>query len=108
MTGRASRRRAGMRRNKTAVWYERSRVGTLIRASDGGISFSYDPSWRASETAFPVASALPLTQETWKGDPVFAAFDNLLPYAEGDLREKIAARVGAAGKDVFPLLSALG
>lgn len=108
MTGRAARGRAGMRRNKTAVWYERSRVGTLIRASDGGISFSYDPSWLASETAFPVASALPLTQETWRGDPVLAAFDNLLPDAEGDLREKIAARVGAAGKDVFSLLSALG
>jgi serine/threonine-protein kinase HipA len=105
---RAARRPAGIRRTKTAVWYERSRVGMLIKASDGGISFSYDPSWRASEAAFPVASALPLTQETWKGDPVIAAFDNLLPDAEGELREKIAARVGAAGKDVFSLLSALG
>lgn len=106
--GRAARRRAGVRRNTTAVWYERTPVGTLIRASDGGISFSYDPTWLASETAFPVASALPLTQESWKGDPVIAAFDNLLPDAEGELREKIAARVGAAGKDVFSLLSALG
>lgn len=108
MMRRAARMSAGTRRTKTAVWYERSRVGMLIKASDGGISFSYDPSWRASEAAFPVASALPLTQETWKGDPVIAAFDNLLPDAEGELREKIAARVGAAGKDVFSLLSALG
>jgi HipA-like protein len=58
--------------------------------------------------AFPVASVLPLTQADWKGDPVIAAFDNLLPDAEGELREKIAARVGAEGKDVFSLLSALG
>ena len=36
MTGRAARLRAGIQRNKTAVWYERSRVGMLIRASDGG------------------------------------------------------------------------
>lgn len=108
MMRRAARRPAGIRRTKTAVWYERSRVGMLIKASDGGISFSYDPSWRASETAFPVTSALPLTEEIWKGTPVIAAFDNLLPDAEGELREKIAARVGAAGKDVFSLLSALG
>lgn len=106
--GRAARGQAGRGRNTTAVWFERSRVGSLIRAADGGIRFAYDPSWLASDQAFPVASALPLTQQTWKGAPVIAAFDNLLPDAEGALREKIAARVGAAGKDVFSLLSALG
>lgn len=100
--------RAATRRSKTAVWYERSRVGLLVRATDGAISFSYDPAWLALDTAFPVASALPLTQADWKGDPVIAAFDNLLPDAEGELREKIAARVGAAGQDVFSLLSVLG
>ena len=56
--------------------------------------------WRP-EAAFPVASALPLTKLKWQGDPVIAAFDNLLPDAEGELRENIAARVGAQGKDVF-------
>ena len=106
--GRLMRRRAGVQRSKTAVWYERTRVGTLTQANDGGIGFSYDPSWLASATAFPVASALPLTQETWKGAPVVATFDNLLPDAEGELRARIAARVGAAGRDVFSLLSALG
>ena len=102
------RRRAGIRRSRTAVWYERTRVGTLIKATDGGVAFSYDPAWLASDLAFPVASVLPLTQADWKGDPVIAAFDNLLPDTEGELREKIAARVGAEGKDVFSLLSALG
>jgi serine/threonine-protein kinase HipA len=105
---RLARRRAGIRRSKTAVWYERTRVGTLIKDTDGGIAFSYDPAWLASDLAFPVASVLPLTQGDWKGDPVIAAFDNLLPDAEGELREKIAERVGAEGKDVFSLLSALG
>jgi serine/threonine-protein kinase HipA len=84
---RTVRRRPGIRRNKTVVWFERAHVGTLTKASDGGISFSYDPAWLAAETAFPVASALPLTQADWKGDPVVAAFDNLLPDAEGELRE---------------------
>ena len=55
-----------------------------------------------------MASALPLLKARWQGDPVVAAFDNLLTDAEGELREKIAARVGAQGKDVFSLLSVLG
>lgn len=105
---RTPRGRHGIRRNKTAVWYDRARVGTLIRATDGGVSFTYDASWLTSDTAFPVASALPLTQGAWQGDPVIAAFDNLLPDAEGELREKIATRIGAPGKDVFSLLSLLG
>lgn len=96
------------RQSKTVLWYERSKVGTLMRATDGAISFTYEPSWLASDTAFPVASALPLSKAKWHGDPVVAAFDNLLPDAEGELREKIAARVGAPGKDVFSLLSVLG
>jgi len=102
--------RAGRRtrQSKTAVWYGRSKVGTLTRATDGAIAFTYDPAWLASEAAFPVASALPLSKLKWQGDPVIAAFDNLLPDAEGELREKIAARVGAQGKDVFSLLSVLG
>ena len=78
---RLARRRAGIRRSKTAVWYERTRVGTLTKATDGGVAFSYDPGWLASDMAFPVASVLPLTQADWKGDPVIAAFDNLLPDA---------------------------
>ncbi|MCC5960163.1 MAG: type II toxin-antitoxin system HipA family toxin [Rhodobacteraceae bacterium] len=102
--------RAGRRtrQSKTAVWYERSKVGTLTRATDGAISFAYEPTWLVSDTAFPVASALPLSKAKWQGDPVVAAFDNLLPDSEGELREKIAARVGAPGKDAFSLLSVLG
>lgn len=101
-------RRRGTRRNETAVWYEREQVGTLIKATDGGISFTYEATWLNADMAFPVASSLPLTQKTWRGDPVIAAFDNLLPDAEGELREKIATRIGAPGKDVFSLLSILG
>ncbi|MCA0206010.1 MAG: type II toxin-antitoxin system HipA family toxin [Proteobacteria bacterium] len=96
------------RQSTTAVWCETAKVGTLTRATDGAISFTYEPAWLVSDAAFPVASALPLSKASWQGDPVVAAFDNLLPDAEGELRERIAARVGAQGKDVFSLLSALG
>lgn len=105
---RSVRGRQGTRRSKTGVWYGRVQVGTLIRATDGGISFTYASSWLESEKAFPVASILPLTQGSWRGEPVVAAFENLLPDAEGDLREKIAERVGSSGQDVFSLLSVLG
>ncbi|WP_071795579.1 HipA domain-containing protein [Natronohydrobacter thiooxidans] len=102
--------RAGRRadHSKTAVWYERSRVGTLTRGTAAVIGFTYDLAWLSSNTAFPVASALPLSKAKWQGDLVAAAFDNLLPDAEGELREKIAARLDAQGKDVFSLLSVLG
>lgn len=100
--------RRGPRRQQTAVWYERTRVGTLTRGTDGAVGFDYDADWMASDLAFPVASALPLTRARWQGEAVVAAFDNLLPDAEGELRERIASRIGAPGKDVFSLLSVLG
>ena len=105
---RRTRDRQSARRTKTSVWYDRTRVGTLIKETDGGISFTYATSWTQNDDAFPVASVLSLTTKIWRGDPVIAAFDNLLPDAEGELRAKIAERIGAPGKDVFSLLSVLG
>jgi serine/threonine-protein kinase HipA len=105
---RRTRGRLSAQRTKTSVWYDRARVGTLIKETDGGISFTYAASWTQNADAFPVASVLSLTKAVWHGDPVIAAFDNLLPDAEGELRAKIAERIGAPGKDVFSLLSILG
>ena len=105
---RRQRARPGARQNKTGVWYGHNLVGTLVKAADGGIGFSYAPTWLSNEEAFPVASILPLVQGAQRGDLVFAAFDNLLPDAEGELRAKIAERVAAPDKDVFSLLSVLG
>ena len=45
---RIARPTRGTRQSKTAVWYERSRVGTPTRATDGAISFVYDPAWLVS------------------------------------------------------------
>ncbi|QEU10484.1 HipA domain-containing protein [Paracoccus yeei] len=105
---RRQRARPGARQNKTGVWYGHNLVGTLVKAADGGIGFSYAPTWLSNEEAFPVASILPLVQGAQRGDLVLAAFDNLLPDAEGELRAKIAERVAAPDKDVFSLLSVLG
>lgn len=105
---RRQRVRQGARQARTGVWHGHILVGTLVKAADGGIGFSYSPAWLASEDAFPVASVLPLVQGAQRGDLVLAAFDNLLPDAEGELRAKITERVAAPDKDVFSLLSVLG
>lgn len=105
---RRQRARQGARQSKTSVWHERNLVGTLVTTPDGGIGFSYASAWLTNADAFPVASVLSLVKGSQRRDLVFAAFDNLLPDAEGELRAKIAERVAAAGKDVFSLLSVLG
>ena len=96
------------RQTRLSVWYEHSRVGTLRKAADGGMEFSYDPAWIGAPGAFPVTSALPLSDRTFRGAVAFSAFDNLLPDSEGELRPRIAERIAAAGTDVHSLLAALG
>lgn len=101
-------RRPPPRRSKTVVWHGRDRVGTLTKSTDGAIAFAYDDRWLTHSGHFPIATSLSLFQQKWQGDIVMAVFDNLLPDAEGDLRAKIAERIGAPGRDVFSLLSELG
>lgn len=82
-------------------------VGQLSRQTSGAIAFRYDPDWLAWEHAVPVSLSLPLRETPYRGDPVIAVFDNLLPDSE-PIRRRVAERVGAAGTDSFSLLSALG
>lgn len=82
-------------------------VGRLLKESSGAISFQYDESWLASESPLPVSLSLPLREDAYKGDPVIAVFDNLLPDSE-TLRRLVAEKVGAAGVDSFSLLSQIG
>lgn len=102
------RQRRPARQPPLGVWYETQRVGTLRKGADGSMDFSYDLSWLGAPGAFPVTSALALSERTYRGAAAFAAFDNLLPDAEGSLRSRIAARIAAAGADVQSLLAALG
>lgn len=84
-------------RQRRTVWYERSKVGTLTRGTDGAISDTYDPSWLSSDTAFPVASALPLSKAKWQRASVVAAFENLLPDAGGRTARNDRCAGGARG-----------
>lgn len=82
-------------------------VGYLNKAPSGAISFQYDQSWLDWRHALPVSLSLPLAEEPYRGAPVAAVFENLLPDFE-PLRRRVAEKVGAAGTDAYSLLAAIG
>jgi len=48
-----------------------------------------------------------LREDAWRGEPVAAVFENLLPDSIA-LRQRVAEKVGAAGYDAYSLLAAIG
>ncbi len=82
-------------------------VGRLLREPSGAIEFQYDGSWIAWPKAFPISLSLPLRDDPWRGAPVAAVFENLLPDSDA-LRRRVAERVGAEGTDAYSLLAAIG
>lgn len=82
-------------------------VGTLRKEASGAVEFRYDEAWLAWEHALPVSLSLPLREEAWRGAPVTAVFENLLPDSDA-LRRRVAERVGAQGTDAVSLLAAIG
>lgn len=82
-------------------------VGHLARTRAGAISFRYAPDWLSRDNALPISLSLPLSDETYRGDPVLFVIENLLP-DNLDIREQISAKTGAAGKDAYSILSVIG
>jgi serine/threonine-protein kinase HipA len=82
-------------------------VGHLGKAVSGAIDFRYNQSWLEWEHALPVSLSLPLREDAYRGEPVIAVFDNLLPDSDA-LRRRVAEKVGAAGIDAYSLLTAIG
>lgn len=68
------------------VYLNNRRVGTLRRDSGGAISFDYHDDWLAWSPAMPISLSLPLRETAYRGAPVAAVFDNLLPDSEALLR----------------------
>ncbi|MCM0605513.1 MAG: type II toxin-antitoxin system HipA family toxin [Xanthomonadaceae bacterium] len=82
-------------------------VGTLIRKSNGAISFEYASTWLEREYPIPISRQLPLQEKPFSDARVRTYFDNLLP-DDLRVREKLAAQSKAGSAQVFDLLSALG
>lgn len=96
------------RRHPPLRVYQNDRlVGHLLKESSGAIGFRYDREWLDRGKAFPVSLSLPLREDPWRGEPVAAVFENLLPDS-GALRKRVAEKVGAAGYDAYSLLAAIG
>lgn len=81
--------------------------GRLEKQSGGAISFQYDQTWLDWRSAFPVSLSLPLQESAWRGEPVVAVFDNLLP-DNAYVRRQVAERTGAKGADAYSLLEQIG
>lgn len=98
---------ARSRTQRLNVFLNARKVGLLEQASNGAISFAYDPDWLNWENAMPVSISIPLSDETRRGYTVVNVFENLLPDAER-VRRNVAESLGAEGVDAFSLLAVIG
>lgn len=89
------------------VYLNNRLVGQLNKQPSGATKFTYDENWLNWEHAFPVSLSLPLREDAYRGEPVIAVFDNLLPDSDL-LRRRVAEKVGARGTDAYSLLAAIG
>jgi serine/threonine-protein kinase HipA len=100
-----------MARSKThprlSVFQNGQIVGYLSKQPSGAVEFIYADEWLFNERAYPVSLSLPLREDAFKGAPVLAVFENLLPDSES-LRSRVAEKVGADGTDAYSLLTQIG
>lgn len=82
-------------------------LGRLERETSGAVSFQYAESWLDWEHAFAASLSLPLRKAAYRGAPVVAVFDNLLP-DNAEIRRRVAERTGAEGIDPYSLLARIG
>ncbi|MFY2824190.1 HipA N-terminal domain-containing protein [Ruegeria sp. MALMAid1280] len=86
------------------VYLNNRRVGTLTREPSGGIVEAYGANWLDWEHALPLFLSLPLREMPYRGEPVSAVFENLLPDTD-KLRRFVAEKVGARGTDAYSILT---
>jgi serine/threonine-protein kinase HipA len=82
-------------------------VGELIQSSAGAMSFQYAKEWIQEFPDYGISLSLPVQEAPYRGEEVFAYFDNLLPDNQL-IRKAIAAKVMAKSDRTFDLLSSVG
>ncbi len=82
-------------------------VGRLEKETSGAIKFQYVKEWLEWEHSFAVSLSLALRKTAYRGEPVVAVFDNLLP-DNPNIRRIVAERTGAGGTDAYSLLEQIG
>lgn len=85
------------------------RVGLWREAGSQAPTLQYDAQWLASARTRPLSLSLPFTpgNRPHRGPAVCAYFDNLLPDSPA-IRQRLAARHGAASTRAFALLREIG
>lgn len=100
-----------MARSKTyprlSVFQNGEIVGYLSKQPNGAVEFIYADEWLTNDRAYPVSLSLPLREDAYRGAPVIAVFENLLPDSDA-LRSRVAEKVGADGIDAYSLLTQIG
>lgn len=100
-----------MARKKTAaslsIFLNNLHLGTLGYKSKKFLTFRYSQDWLGRKNTFPVSRTLPLREDPFAGEEVYAYFDNLLPDGT-PVRQRLAARMRAPSDQVFDLLSVVG
>ncbi|MEZ5902057.1 MAG: type II toxin-antitoxin system HipA family toxin [Alphaproteobacteria bacterium] len=100
-----------MARTKThprlSVYQNGEIVGYLSKEPSGAVEFIYTDEWLSSDHAVPVSLSLPLREDAYRGAPVLAVFENLLPDSDS-LRSRVAEKIGADGTDAYSLLTKIG
>jgi len=89
------------------VYLNNRLVGQLRKQPSGAIDYRYVDSWLSWEHALPVSLSMPLREAPYRGEPVAAVFENLLPDSD-TIRRRVAEKVGAGGTDAYSLLAAIG
>lgn len=91
-----------------AVLYGTRVVATLTQEPNGTLALEYLPDIvaRVPEGTPLISIALPVRSVPYRGDPVRAFCDGLLP--EGEVRERLAGRLGLSTSNTFGLLEAFG
>jgi hypothetical protein len=62
-------------RTPLAVYLNGRRVGRFRRERTGAVDFRYAQEWLDWDNASPVSLSMPLREDRYIGDPVFAVFD---------------------------------
>lgn len=88
------------------VFYGPDRVGRLWLDPQRRWIFQYDSTWTKLAESFPISVRMGVQDAAFEDDTPKSFFANLLP--EGNVRQRIAAKLGISLTNDFALLAAIG
>ena len=89
---------------RSAGVYIRDIYAGIIKETDEGYSFAYDPAYLQNASVLPVSITLPLSESEYTSGTLFAFFDGLIP--EGWLLDVASRNWKIDQNDRFGLLLA--